>query len=148
MCATLWWHMDFYENAFTGSEVISRNQTHITYTTLLQACISLQKKKIRLNMKIKWNYINSQHKGTHNPYQTPDQFVINPEEDKWLTEEASCVAHNTASHYLPLQLTVLLMNVFYVMSLSYQHNEIISLSSPHMYTYIHTYIYTFMPCTF
>jgi len=84
----------------------------------------------------------------NNPYQTPDQFVINPEEDKWLTEEASCVAHNTASHYLPLQFTVLMMNVFYVMSLSYQHNEIISLSSPHMYTYIHTYIYTLTPCTF
>ena len=147
VCATVRWYMKLYENAFTGSEVISKDQTHTTYMTLLQECISLQNMKIRLNMKIKWNYINSQHKGTHNPYQTPDQFVINPEEDKWLTEEASCVAHNIASHYMPLQLTVLLVNVFYVMSLFYQHNEIISLSSPHMYTYIHTYIYTLMSCT-
>jgi len=60
--------MKFYENAFTGSEVISRDQTHTAYVTLLQAYISLQNKKIRLNMNIKWNYINSQHKGTHNPY--------------------------------------------------------------------------------
>ena len=45
--------MKFYENVFTGSEVISRDQTHTAYMTLLQACISLQNKKIKLNMKMK-----------------------------------------------------------------------------------------------
>jgi hypothetical protein len=69
-------------------------------------------------MKIKCNYINSYYKGTHNLYLAPDQFIINPEEDSWLTDETSSEA--TANHHdadinyvssLPLHLTVLLMNI-------------------------------------
>jgi hypothetical protein len=48
-------------------------------------------------MKIKYNYINSYYKGTHNLYHVPDQFIINPEEDSWLTDETSSEA--TANHH-------------------------------------------------
>jgi hypothetical protein len=32
---------DFYENVFTCSEVINRDQTHTEYMTLIKTCISL-----------------------------------------------------------------------------------------------------------